>query len=155
MIRVKHAVIKSWLCRSLCFKIFWDASKHLYKRLCLLVRWSVGLSVSPLICWSIDTHITLSAFFSAVCGRIDLEFGGYLHVFQFLFFFFLSSSSNSFFRSFSSKIKLKKNKKPHKWVHIIKGRIIRLERMSSNINGKGREREQETIGQLDNRSVGQ
>jgi hypothetical protein len=47
----------------------------------------------------------LRAFFSAVCGWIDLKFARDLHVdllFQFLFFFFLNSSSNSPFSSFSS-----------------------------------------------------
>ena len=48
----------------------------------MLVRPSVGLLVCP--------HITLSAFFSAVCEWINLKFGRDLHVhllFQFLFFF--------------------------------------------------------------------
>jgi hypothetical protein len=48
---------------------------------------------------SVHPYITLSAFFSAVCGRIDLKFGKDLHVdllFQFLFFFFLNSSKSSF-----------------------------------------------------------
>ena len=65
--------------------------KHLYKRLCLLVGQSVCRSVCP--------HITLSVIFSAVHGRIDLKFGGDLHVdllFQFLIFFFLNSSNSSF-----------------------------------------------------------
>jgi hypothetical protein len=39
---------------------FLGALKHHYKRIC-------PSDVSP--------HITLSAFFSAVCGRIDLKFG--------------------------------------------------------------------------------
>jgi hypothetical protein len=50
-------------------------------------------------------HITMNAFFSAVCGQIDLKFGRDLHFDQLLhllFFFFLNSSFNSFFSSFSS-----------------------------------------------------
>jgi heme A synthase len=53
------------------------------------VRRSVGRLVGP--------HITLNVIFSAVCERIDLKFGGDLHVyllFQFLLFIFLSFSSN-------------------------------------------------------------
>jgi hypothetical protein len=72
---------------------FLGASKRLYKILrplvCWLVGWSVGCSVSP--------HITLRAFFSAVCGWIDLKFGRDLHVdllLQFLFFFFSTPPLN-------------------------------------------------------------
>ena len=46
---------------------------------------------------SFGPHITLNAFFSAVCRWIDLKFGRDLHVdllFQFLLLFFLSSSSS-------------------------------------------------------------
>ena len=59
-------------------QLFLGACKCLYRRLC----WLVGPSVGP--------HITLSAFFSAVCGWINLKFGRDLHVnllFQFLSFF--------------------------------------------------------------------
>jgi hypothetical protein len=70
------------------------------------VHLSVGLPVG----WSVGPHITLKNIFSAVCGQIDLKYGGDLHVdllFQFLLFFVLSSSSNSSFSSsFSSDIKV-------------------------------------------------
>jgi hypothetical protein len=62
-----------------------------------------GWSVGWMIGWMVQPHITLSAFFSAVCKWIDLKFGRDLHIdllFQFLFFF-LNSSSNS-----SSEIKI-------------------------------------------------
>jgi hypothetical protein len=63
----------------------------------MLVGWYVGMLVRP--------HIALKCFFSAVCGRIDLKFGGKLQVnlhFLFLCFFLLSSSSKSFSKSSSS-----------------------------------------------------
>jgi hypothetical protein len=92
--------------------IFRHMQAPLYKRLCPLVRWSVGLLVRcplvrwsvgpsvrlsictsgrPSVCPSVRPHITLNTFFSAICGQIDLKFGGALHVnflFQFLLFYF-------------------------------------------------------------------
>jgi hypothetical protein len=81
---------KSCSKRNICFQVPASASITHY------VGLSVGCSIRP--------HITLSAFFSAVCRRIDLKFSRDLHIdllFQFLFFFFLNSSSSS---SFSSKL---------------------------------------------------
>jgi hypothetical protein len=81
---------------------FLGACKRLYKRLCP--------SDVPMDGWSVRPHITLSAFFSAVCGLIDLKFGRDLHVdllFQFLFFFLLNSSSSSSFSSSFSSEKIK------------------------------------------------
>jgi hypothetical protein len=66
--------------------IILGASKRLYIRLCPSICWFVCL----LVRLSVRPHITLNAFFSAVCGRIDLKFGGDLHVdllFQYLLFF--------------------------------------------------------------------
>jgi hypothetical protein len=71
----------------------------------MLVRPSVRWLVGWLIGWSVCPYITLSAFFSAVCGQIDLKFSRDLHIdllFQFNFLFFLDSSSNSSFSSFFS-----------------------------------------------------
>jgi hypothetical protein len=79
------------------FYRFLGARKRVYNSLHPSVVCSDG--------WSVRPHITLSAFFSAVCRWIDLKFGRDLHVdllFQFLFFF-LNSSSNS---SSSSEIEL-------------------------------------------------
>jgi hypothetical protein len=60
--------------------------------------------IEMLVGWSLGPHITLTVIFIAICGQIDLKFGGDLYVdllFQFLLFFFLSSCSNSS-SSFSS-----------------------------------------------------
>jgi hypothetical protein len=54
----------------------------------LSVGWSVGRSVGRmdgrsvgrLVSPMVRPHITLSTFFSAVCGRIDLKFGRDFHV---------------------------------------------------------------------------
>jgi hypothetical protein len=69
-----------------------------------LVGWSVGRLVGRLVGWSVSHHIIFNVILSAVCGWIDLKFGGDLHVdliFKFLFFFFLNSSSNSSFSTSS------------------------------------------------------
>ena len=69
----------------------------------LLVRPSFRPLVGCLVC----PHITLSAFFLAVCRWIDLKFDRDLYfdlLFKFLFFFFFLNSSNSSYSSFSSEI---------------------------------------------------
>jgi hypothetical protein len=92
--------LQHWPCASVCkdsLCVFLGACKRLYKRL--------RPSDVPMDGWMVHPHITLSVFFSAFCGWIDLKFGRDLHVdllFQFLFFLFLNSSSNSSFSSFPS-----------------------------------------------------
>jgi uncharacterized Fe-S radical SAM superfamily protein PflX len=80
--------------------------------LCRSVCWSICWSICQLVRWLVCPHITLSAFFSAICRWIDLKFGRHLHVdllFQFLFCFFLSSSSNYTLSSSSSEIEVFRN----------------------------------------------
>jgi hypothetical protein len=83
--------LPSSICKFHSIHFFLGACMNLYKNLCNLVGWSVRPSVG--------SYIALNAFFS-VCGRIDLKFGGVLHIdLLFLFLFFLISSSNSSFSS--------------------------------------------------------
>jgi hypothetical protein len=69
--------------------------------------YGIAIYIGLLVRQSVRPHITLSAFFSAVGGRIDLKFGSELRVFQFLPFFFLSFSSNSSLSSLSSSSEIK------------------------------------------------